>query len=49
MGLAAGVLRQCGKRVKIKSQKLLEANSYVCRSYRGKTGRREGFGLKRVK
>ena len=26
-------LYQCGKRVKIKSQKVLEANSNVCRSY----------------
>ena len=25
--------------VKTKSQKVLGANSYVCRSYRGKTGR----------
>ena len=33
------VLRHCGKRVKIKSQKVLGVNSYVCRSYRGKTGR----------
>ena len=32
------ILRHCGKRVKTKSQKVLEANSYVCRSYRGKTG-----------
>ena len=30
------------KRVKAKSQKVLEANSYVCRSYRRKTGRRRG-------
>ena len=29
-------LHQCGKRVKIKSQKVLEANSNVCRSYMGK-------------
>ena len=33
------VLRQCGKSVKTKSQKVLEVNSYVCRSYMGKTGR----------
>ena len=26
-------LHQCGKRVKIKSQKVLEANYNVCRSY----------------
>ena len=28
-----------GKRIKTKSQKVLGANCYVCRSYRGKTGR----------
>ena len=33
------ILHQCGKRVKTKSQKVLGANSNVCRSYRGKTGR----------
>ena len=33
------ILHQCGKRVKTKSQKVLGANSYICRSYRGKTGR----------
>ena len=27
------------KKVKTKSQKVLGANSYICRSYRGKTGR----------
>ena len=32
-------LHQFGKRVKAKSQKVLGANSYVCRNYRGKTGR----------
>ena len=32
-------LRQCDKKVKTKSQKVFGANSYVCRSYRGKTGR----------
>ena len=37
------VLHQCGKRVKTKSQKDLGANSYVCRSYRGKTGSGRGF------
>ena len=31
------ILQQRGKRVKTKSQKVLEANSYVCRSYRRKT------------
>ena len=30
---------QYGKKVKHKSQKVLETNSYVCRSYRRKTGR----------
>ena len=33
------ILQQCGKKVKTKSQEVLGANSYVCRSYRGKTGR----------
>ena len=33
------ILHQCGKRVKIKSQKVLGPNSYAFRSYRGKTGR----------
>ena len=33
------VLHQSVKRVKTKSQKVLGPNSYVCRSYRGKTGR----------
>ena len=32
-------LHHCAKRAKIKSQKVLGANSYVCRSYGGKTGR----------
>ena len=36
------VLHQCGKKVKTKSQKVLGANSYVCESYRGKTGRGGG-------
>ena len=43
LGLALGeiqILHQRGKRVKIKCQKVLEANFYVCRSYRRKTGRR---------
>ena len=31
------ILHQGGKRVKTKSQKVLGANSYVCRSYKGKT------------
>ena len=34
------ILLQCGKRVKTKSQTVLRANSYVCRSNRRKTGRR---------
>ena len=33
------ILHQCDKRFKTKSQKVLGANSYVCRSYRGKIGR----------
>ena len=33
------ILQQCDKRVKTKSQRVLGANSYVCRSYREKTGR----------
>ena len=36
------ILHQRGKRVKTKSQKVLRANSYICRSYRGKTGRGRG-------
>ena len=36
------MLHQCGKKVKTKSQIVVWANSYVCRSYRGKTG---GWGL----
>ena len=35
---------QCVKRVRTKSQKVLGANSYICRSYRQKTGRGEGGG-----
>ena len=33
------ILRQCSKRAKTKRQKVLEANSYVCRSYTVKNGR----------
>ena len=33
------ILHQCGKKFKTKSQKVLGTNSYVCRSYRGKTGK----------
>ena len=32
------ILHQSVKRIKTKSQNVLEVNSYVCRSYRGKTG-----------
>ena len=39
------ILHQCGKRVKNTSQKCSGANSYVCRSYRGKTGRGESATL----
>ena len=44
LGLALGseISHQCGKRVKTKSQKVFAANSYICRSYRGKTGRGRG-------
>ena len=35
-------LHQSVKRVKTKIQEVLGANSYVCRSYWGKTGRRWG-------
>ena len=34
-----GILHQCSKSIKTKSHKVLLGNSYVCRSYRGKTGR----------
>ena len=33
------ILHQCGKTIKTKSQKVLGGNSYICRSYKGKTGR----------
>ena len=33
------ILLQCGKKVKTKSQKVLGANSNICRSYKEKTGR----------
>ena len=36
--LGRAVLHQCGKRVETKSQNVLVANSYVCKSYREKTG-----------
>ena len=38
------MLHQCGKKVKTKGQKVLGANSNVCRSYRGITDR-VGVGL----
>ena len=38
------ILHQCGKRIKTKIQKALRIKSSVCRSYRGKTGWREGGG-----
>ena len=31
------ILHQCAKKVKDWSQKILGANSYICRSYRGKS------------
>ena len=37
------ILYQCDKMVRNKSQKVLRTNFYVCRSYRGKYGRREPF------
>ena len=37
--MALEILCRCGKRVITKSQKVLGANSYVCISYRGKSGR----------
>ena len=33
------ILHKCGKKIKTKIQKVLGADSYVYRSYRGKTGR----------
>ena len=33
------ILHQCSKRVKTKSQEILSVIFYVCRSFRGKTGR----------
>ena len=32
-----GILHQCGKSVKTRNQKVLGANYYIRRSYRGKT------------
>ena len=39
------ILDQCGKRVKTKSHRVSGVNPYVCRSYRGKTGRVKLIGL----
>ena len=39
-----GISYKCDKRLKTKSQKVLGANSYVCRGYRGKTGRGDFLG-----
>ena len=39
LGLALSTIHHCGKRVETKSQKVFGANSYVCRSWKGKTGR----------
>ena len=53
VGLALGTnlkfCNQCGKRVKTKSGNILGTNSYVCRSYRGKTGKGYLFALNRNK
>ena len=38
LGLVLGMTK-CGKRGKTKRQKMLGANFYVCRNFRGKTGR----------
>ena len=38
LGTKLKILHQSVKKVKTKSQKVLGANSYVCRTYRGKTG-----------
>ena len=37
-----GILQQCSKKVKTKSQKVLRTNSCVWKNYRGKTGWEEG-------
>ena len=39
LGMALKFYTSMAKGLKAKSQKVLVANSYVCRSYRGKTGR----------
>ena len=33
------ILHQCGKKIKTQSHNILVTNFYVCRSYRGKSGR----------
>ena len=38
------ILQQCGSRVRIKSQKVVGANSYIWRNQRGKTGYGGLFG-----
>ena len=42
LGLAM-ILHKCGKRVKTKTQKVLQANSSACRSYRGRLVGKGGF------
>ena len=46
MGLALGmvIFHQFGKKFKTQSQKVLGANSYVCRNYRERTKRGGLFG-----
>ena len=39
LGMALKTKYQRGRKVKIKSQKFSGANSYICKSYKGKTGR----------
>ena len=41
-------LQQCGKRVKYKTQKVLKANSYSWRSYRGNTGWGKGLFVSHI-
>ena len=38
------MLYKCGKKVQIKSQEVLGADSYICWSYIGKTGIGRGGG-----
>ena len=42
LGMALKVYTSVGKRLKLKVRKFLGINSYVCRSYKGKTGRGRG-------